>query len=71
MRFKITKKIYALHKALEVQAWLQKRAKRFLATGATYAGEEMLGRYHAPGSLEGWILVKGEDPKTLYEHVAE
>ena len=31
----------------------------------------MLGRYHALGPLEGWILVKAEDPKALYEHVAE
>ena len=24
-----------------------------------------------PGSLEGWILVKTEDPKALYIHAAE
>ena len=49
----------------------QKGAEKFLATGAPYEGAEMLGRYHAPGSLEGWILVKAEDPKALYEHAAE
>ena len=49
----------------------QKGAEKFLASGAPYAGAEMLGRYHAPGSLEGWILVKAEDPKALYEHAAE
>ena len=31
----------------------------------------MLGRYHAPGSREGWILVKAKDPKTLYVHAAQ
>ena len=33
----------------------------------------MLGRYHNQGSLEGWILVREEDPKkrNLYEHAAE
>ena len=46
----------------------QKRAEQFLKTGAPYAGAEMLVRYHATGSLEGWILVKEEDPKALYEH---
>ena len=34
-------------------------------------GAELPGRYHALGSLEGWILVKAEDPKALYEHAAE
>ena len=31
----------------------KKGAEKFLATGAPYAGAKMLGRYHAPGSLEG------------------
>ena len=31
----------------------------------------MLGRHNAPGSLEGWILIKVEDTKALYEHAAE
>ena len=26
---------------------------------------------HAPGSLEGWILVKVKNPKALYEHTDE
>ncbi len=52
-------------------ATTKKARKNFLATGASYAGAEMLGRYHSPGSLEGWILVKAQDPKALYEHAAE
>ena len=35
----------------------QKGAEKFLATGAPYAGAEMLGRYHAPGSLEGLLIL--------------
>ena len=31
----------------------------------------MIGRYHAPGSLEGWIVLKTDDPKAIYQHVAE
>ena len=49
----------------------QNGAEKFLATGVPYAGAEMLGQYHSPGSLEGWIIVKKEDPKALYEHAAE
>ena len=58
--------IHALHSALEIQAWLhQKGAEKFFATGAPHAGAEMLGRYHASGTLEGWILIKAENPKEL------
>ena len=31
----------------------------------------MIGRYHAPGSLEGWIVLKTDDPKAIYQYVAE
>ena len=31
----------------------------------------MIGRYHAPGSLEGWIVLKTDDPKAIYQHAAE
>ena len=34
-------------------------------------GVEMIGRYHAPGSLEGWIVLKTDDPKAIYQHAAE
>ncbi len=49
----------------------QKGAKKFLTTGALYAGAKMIGGYHSQVSLEGWILVKAEDPKALYQHAAE
>ena len=31
----------------------------------------MIGRYHAPGSLEGWIVLKTDNPKAIYAHAAE
>tara|TARA_B100000482_G_scaffold3436_1_gene3127 strand:+ start:161 stop:364 length:204 start_codon:yes stop_codon:yes gene_type:complete len=36
----------------------QKGAEKFLATGAPYAGAEMIGRYHAPGLLKAGYLLK-------------
>ena len=49
----------------------EQAARKFLATQAPYPRANMLGRYHGPGSLEGWILVETDDPTALYEHVAE
>ena len=49
---------------LYVQHWSfkagyhQKGAEKFLGGGGDYPGVEMIGRYHAPGSLEGWIVLK-------------
>ena len=31
----------------------------------------MIGRYHEPGSLEGWIVSNTHDPKAIYQHSAE
>ncbi len=45
---------------LYVQHWSfktgyhQKGAEKFLGGGGDYPGVEMIGRYHAPGSLEGF-----------------
>ena len=36
-----------------------------------HPGVEIFGRYHAPGSLEGWIVLKTDNPKTKYQHTAE
>ena len=44
---------------------------RFLATGAPLPeGMKLIGRWHAPGSTCGWLLVEGtiED---AYEHASE
>ena len=62
---------------LYVQHWSfkagyhQKGAEKFLGGGGEYPGVEMIGRYHAPGSLEGWIVLKTDDPKAIYQHAAE
>ena len=62
---------------LYVQHWSfktgyhQKGAEKFLGGGGYYPGVEMIGRYHAPGSLEGWIVLKTDDPKAIYQHAAE
>ena len=61
---------------LYVQHWSfktgyhQKGAEKFLGGGGDYPGVEMIGRYHAPGSLEGWIVLKTDDPKAIYQPVS-
>ena len=56
---------------LYVQHWSfktgyhQKGAEKFLGGGGDYPGVEIIGRYHAPGSLEGWIVLKTDDPKAI------
>ena len=34
-------------------------------------GLQLIGRWHAPGSVYGWLLVEGQDPTAVAEHVAE
>jgi hypothetical protein len=44
----------------------------FLKSGApTPEGLNLIGRWHGPGSVCGWALVEGEDPKALAQHIAE
>ena len=46
-------------------------AKKFLATGAPFPACKSWKRFHAPGSVEGWILVEADDADACYEHAAE
>lgn len=47
-------------------------ADRFLGAGAPLPpGLKMIGRWHAPGSGYGWLLVEGDDLSALAEHAAE
>jgi hypothetical protein len=47
-------------------------AEAFLKSGAPMPdGLRMIGRWHAPGSVCGWVLVESEDLKAVYEHVAQ
>ena len=50
---------------------IKKVQKNFLVGGGDYPGVEMIGRYHAPGSLEGWIVLKTDNPQAIYQHAAE
>ncbi|MFW2365984.1 MAG: DUF3303 domain-containing protein [Desulforhopalus sp.] len=44
----------------------------FLNSGAPMpAGLTSLGRWHAPGSRYGWLLVETDDAVTLAEHMTE
>ena len=46
--------------------------RKFLASGAPFPdGAKVHGRYHAPGSIRGWIVVETDDASALYEHAAE
>ena len=31
----------------------------------------MIGRYHAPGSIESWIVLKTENPNVICEYVSQ
>lgn len=45
---------------------------KFLSTGAPMPeGLTSLGRWHAPGSCKGWLLVETDDAAILAEHMAE
>lgn len=46
--------------------------ERFLQSGAPMPeGLSMVGRWHAPGSVCGWLLVEAANPEPLYEHVGQ
>jgi len=45
---------------------------KFLSTGAPMPeNSTLVGRFHAPGSGEGWLVADTEDPLTIYEHASE
>ena len=62
--------LYVQHWSFKI-GYHQKGAEKFLSGGGDYPGVEMIGRYHAPGSLEGWIVLKTDNPKAIYQHAAE
>lgn len=38
---------------------IKKGVQKFLSTGAPLAdGDKMIGRWHAPGSVNGWIIIE-------------
>ena len=42
-----------------------------MATGAPFPACKSWKRFHAPGSVGGWILVEADDASACYEHAAE
>ena len=50
----------------------KKAVNTFLSSGAPMPeGLTSLGRWHAPGSVNGWLLVETEDAVALAQHMAE
>lgn len=44
----------------------------FVSAGAPMPeGLKLIGRWHAPGSAYGWLLVEGADETALAQHVAQ
>jgi len=51
---------------------VEKAFKQFFETqGALPEGSKQVGRYHAPGSAKGFLLVETDNLETVYEHCAE
>lgn len=49
-----------------------KAHNRFLESAAPLPeGSTLLGRWHAPGSANGWLVVETDKPETVYIHAAE
>ena len=50
----------------------EKAVSKFLGTRAPMPeGLTQLGRYHAPGSVKGWLIVETDNIATLYAHASE
>ena len=50
----------------------EKAHDRFLETGAPFPeGSTLVGRWHAPGSVNGWLLVEADSPEAAYIHAVE
>jgi len=63
--------LYMMEWAIKADGF-EKAHTRFLETGAPMPeGSKLLGRWHAPGSVNGWLLVETDKPETVYIHAAE
>ena len=50
----------------------EKAVHKFLSTGAPLPeGCKLVGRWHAPGSVNGWLLADTDDVTKVYEHASE
>lgn len=51
---------------------VEKSVNQFLNTGAPVPeNSTLIGRYHAPGSVKGWLIVETDDLNTIYQHTSE
>ncbi len=51
---------------------MEKAVKRFIETGAPVPENcNLIGRYHAPGSVKGWLILETNDIATVYQHASE
>ena len=44
----------------------QKGAEKFFSEGGDYPKFELIGRYHAPASLEWWRVLNKDNPEAMY-----
>ena len=50
----------------------EKAHSKFHEAGAPMPeGSRLVGRWHAPGSVNGWLVVETDNPETVYIHAAE
>lgn len=62
---------------LYVQQWSLKNglhkdmAQQFILDNWAYPGVELIGRYHSCASLEGWIILRTDDPKAIFVYAAK
>ena len=58
--------------ALVVQDRLPRnRCQEVSGNGCAFPQVQVLEGWHAPGSVEGWILVEADNADACYEHAAE
>ena len=47
-------------------------SENFLSGGAPVPPElKLLGRWHVPGSVRGWVLLEGDDGVAMAQHMGE
>ena len=51
--------------------YIIKKSQKISQRNEDYAVVEVIWRYLGPDSLEGWIVLKTDDPKATYQHLAE
>jgi hypothetical protein len=65
--------LYCMHWTMKGHpGQIMESVQKFLTTGAPLPeSDKMIGRWHAPGSQKGWIIVETDSVAGLYEHASE